>query len=171
MLESRGWLNGPVYHDTCHQATARRSTLCRWTCSLHDQEDRPHHIHQARPLRASWDDHPPANVWIDDLTRILFPGTSLSLLYPPNKDDEGISYYQEGHSVMHHPFFRTITSSCTLNNLTSLNYEGQILPIKLLEHTPNIRDISLHGPKSVHGSRRHRQSLTRTAPYSGNIAS
>ena len=94
-------------------------------------------------LRASWDDHPQANEWIGDLARILAPVTSLSLIYPPKR---GKTYHRWDNSLPHHPFLGTLMSPCALNNLTSLHYEGEIFPIMLLEHTPNLRDFSLQGP-------------------------
>lgn len=117
-------------------------------------------------LRAAWNVIPDTNDWIDDLARILSPVTTISLFYPPNQVDEEITSDQQNHSVLHHPFFLAITSPLTLNNLTSLNYEGRIFPVALLEHTPNLRDLSLQGPKECQNMHnQYRQPMTRATPY------
>ena len=95
-------------------------------------------------LRASWDDHALASECIDGLSRIISPVATISLIYSP-KSEERYYRWDNSFKLPHHPFLSTLTLPSTLNNLTSLHYEGEIFPIMLLEHTPNLRDLSLQG--------------------------
>lgn len=185
-LETRGWLNGPMYGNICREPdhkgiygsrkTSSRATLKK--CSLISRTWYPRSSQYLwrvvtfdgnrpdivlglvrfltkRPdivglikhvdLHVSWDHYPELNNRVDALARILSPMSTLSLIYPPGRRAEEDARQDEGGELPS-PLFRALTLPFTLVSLTSLHYEGQTFPGMLLEHTPNLRDLSLQGP-------------------------